>query len=265
MTFKLFESAEGDLRETFALANGATNFNALIEWLTLYEGNDNFFLFFTDFVYELTNELASILGQFGIDLSGLLVDENTRKYSQVGGIFTQNGESKLISISPDENGMFHYGLKGFVGPVSLAGEKAGWDFGFEVENDWKWNGQNTTSFTVEDVQSMIDNVNPPNAFRNNAFQKINYSSSTKGQPQIITLHDDVSSWEVGDEIVIASTGYDSRESEVFTIVDCDSCNSNQVKLDRVADYTHWGRISYRTGIDQLRKKLSSQVSHPPIF
>ena len=80
---------------------------------------------------------------------------------------------------------------------------------------------------------------------------VSYSSSTRGNPQIITLTDNVSSWEVGDQLVVASTGFDSRESEVFTIVDCDSCNNNQVKLDRVADYTHWGRISERTGIDQF--------------
>ena len=31
---------------------------------------------------------------------------------------------------------FHQGLKGFVGPIDLGGEKAGFDFGIELSNDW---------------------------------------------------------------------------------------------------------------------------------
>ena len=39
-------------------------------------------------------------------------------------------------------------------------------------------------------------------------------------------------------------------TEEFTIVECESCGSNQVKLNRPANFLHWGRIDSRTGIDQ---------------
>ena len=144
------------------------------DFITQYAENDNFFLFYTDFIYELSQDVANILSGYGIDMSGLLVDENDRKYSQIGGIFTLNGESDFISVSPSNDGKFHYGLNGFVGPVNLAGEKAGWDFGIEIDNSWQWNGKNTTTPTVENVQSMIDGSDEyamPNPFRNVAYQK----------------------------------------------------------------------------------------------
>ena len=79
-------------------------------------------------------------------------------------------------------------------------------------------------------------------------QSVQYSSSQKGQNPTITLVDDISSWHVGDKIVIASTGYDARDSEVFTITA--KIGRNQLRLDRPADHTHWGRIDSVTGIDQ---------------
>ena len=55
---------------------------------------------------------------------------------------------------------------------------------------------------------------------------------------------------MGDKIVIASTDFDPRHSEVFEIIECSSCLINQLKLDRPAEFNHWGRIDKRTGIDQ---------------
>ena len=105
--------------------------------------------------------------------------------------------------------------------------------------------------TLDQIQQLPDDPSlAPGPFVSNSFQRVQYSSSTKDQLPIITLADDVSSWEVGDQIMVASTSFDSRDSEVFTIINCDECSDHQVKLDRVADNTHWGRISDRTGIDQ---------------
>ena len=58
---------------------------------------------------------------------------------------------------------------------------------------------------------------------------------------IITLTESVSSWNIGDEIVIASTDYDPRRSEVFTIMDCGNiCDINQLKLKGVIHDLKWG-------------------------
>ena len=88
-----------------------------------------------------------------------------------------------------------------------------------------------------------------------ARQQVTYSSSTKGDIPIITLADDVSSWEVGDKILVASTSFEVRESETFTIVECPECTSHQVKLDRPATFTHWGRIDSTTGIIDQRAEV----------
>ena len=88
---------------------------------------------------------------------------------------------------------------------------------------------------------------PEDTFWKWARQQVSYSSSTKGDIPIIELVDDVSSWEVGDQILVASTSFEARESETFTIMDCPECNSHQVKLDRPATFTHWGRIDSTSG------------------
>ena len=51
-------------------------------------------------------------------------------------------------------------------------------------------------------------------------QTVNYSGPDAGGVPILELEADASSWEVGDQIVVAATHFDSRESEVFTIVEC---------------------------------------------
>ena len=210
-------------------------------------------MFFTDFAFELTQEVADILIDHGIDsaqLNGLLANENSRKFSQVAGVFNSNGESDFKFVSPDGQN-FHSGLSGFIGPVSLSGEKSGWDFGFDMESFYQFNPGNTVSPTLDQIQQLPDDPSlAPGPFVSNSFQRVQYSSSTKDQLPTITLADDISSWEVGDQIMVASTSFDSRDSEVFTIINCDECSDHQVKLDRVADNTHWGRISDRTGIDQ---------------
>ena len=80
---------------------------------------------------------------------------------------------------------------------------------------------------------------------------VSYSSSTNHVTQpILTLADDVSSWEVGDEIAVGSTDYSQDQTEVFEIIACPECNSKQVKVNRLPKFHHWGRIDSRTGIDQ---------------
>ena len=48
---------------------------------------------------------------------------------------------------------------------------------------------------------------------------------------VLSVVDDVSTWQPGDKIVIASSDYDMNHAEVFTLVRCPSCTANQVKLN----------------------------------
>ena len=64
--------------------------------------------------------------------------------------------------------------------------------------------------------------------KNTINQQFTFSGPNKnGEPPILTLTDDVSSWSVGDKIVVASTSWDPRESETFYLVDCPNCNAKQ--------------------------------------
>ncbi|KAL2294836.1 hypothetical protein Nmel_008589 [Mimus melanotis] len=47
---------------------------------------------------------------------------------------------------------------------------------------------------------------------------------------ILNLLDDVSSWEPGDRIVVASTDYSMYQTEEFTLLPCPECTSHQVKV-----------------------------------
>jgi len=48
---------------------------------------------------------------------------------------------------------------------------------------------------------------------------------------VLSLADDVSSWQPGDQIVIASSDYDMTHAEVFTLIDCPTCTAYQLKLN----------------------------------
>uniref|UniRef100_A0A8C9F591 G8 domain-containing protein n=1 Tax=Pavo cristatus TaxID=9049 RepID=A0A8C9F591_PAVCR len=50
---------------------------------------------------------------------------------------------------------------------------------------------------------------------------------------ILNLLDDVSSWEPGDRIVVASTDYSMYQTEEFTLLPCPECTKHQVKVKDV--------------------------------
>ena len=90
-----------------------------------------------------------------------------------------------------------------------------------------------------------------NGYGGSNVAKVSYSSPTNSITNpVITLADDVSSWEVGDQIAVGSTDFSQDHTEVFQIVSCPECNLNQVKLDQNSKYHHWGRVDSRSGIDQ---------------
>ncbi|XP_076471152.1 cell surface hyaluronidase CEMIP2-like [Babylonia areolata] len=65
---------------------------------------------------------------------------------------------------------------------------------------------------------------------------------------VIKLKDDVTSWKVGDQIVVASTDFEWRQAEVKTIMTCTDCQSNEVRVDGPFQYSHYGEVSL--GVDE---------------
>ena len=98
----------------------------------------------------------------GSQFDELLANEYSRKYSQIGGVFTKKGETDMISISPsdyyDENIRLHMGLKGTVGPVSLGGEKSGFKFSAIINNIWRSEGNQEPTWrgwTIEKLEEIL--------------------------------------------------------------------------------------------------------------
>ncbi|GFR79019.1 transmembrane protein 2-like [Elysia marginata] len=71
---------------------------------------------------------------------------------------------------------------------------------------------------------------------------------------LLTVLDDVTSWQPGDEIVVASTDFEWTQAEVKTIVQCPDCARNQIRVDGDIlssgefRYSHFGHVTY--GVDE---------------
>ncbi|CBY20187.1 unnamed protein product [Oikopleura dioica] len=226
-------SKEGDLKDTFSVPDGETD--GLSDFLNQFD-DEEIILFFTDFKYTLTDNFVSTLAEKGFPqayFDTLFLSEHS-KY-------------------PPEEKMMHP-MTDTIGPVSLGGEKSGFDFQFEYAASWSLNGDNdalqVNSDAFETWLLDLESYTWARQIFNSLETHVTYSGSTSGQVQKITVSDDVSSWEVGDVIVVAATGKDPHHSERFTIQDCPNCLANEILLDRTANYTHWGRIDSETGIDQ---------------
>lgn len=73
-----------------------------------------------------------------------------------------------------------------------------------------------------------------------------FGADCGGPSQFLSVDCDVQSagWEVGDQIVIASTDYDWEQAEVRTIA---SITGNSIGLDCPLDFDHWGADVYGKG------------------
>ena len=155
-----------------------------------------------------------------------------------------------------------------LGPITLSGEKSGDEFQVEINSKWRYteNKEKMDAFTLVSFQEAIEENNLNNLqesgwpasfdswpalgkkLKATLTQTVTYTGPKKGQAPILNLAEDVSSWEIGDKIVVASTSWDPRESETFSIVA--KHGPKQIEVDRTPSFTHWGRIDSRTGIDQ---------------
>nr|KAG5701994.1 hypothetical protein BaRGS_034576 [Batillaria attramentaria] len=78
----------------------------------------------------------------------------------------------------------------------------------------------------------------------NAHEAVFQVSNTDVQYPIIKLKDDVSSWNVGEQIVVASTDFDWRQAEMTTIMECSQCQPDEIRVTGPFRYTHYGEITY---------------------
>ncbi|XP_060073811.1 cell migration-inducing and hyaluronan-binding protein-like [Ylistrum balloti] len=63
---------------------------------------------------------------------------------------------------------------------------------------------------------------------------------------VIDLLDDVSLWRAGDVVVVTSTDFDWTQAEYAYVIDCPNCLPNQIKVEMIAEYTHYGEVYMNT-------------------
>ncbi|XP_066283939.1 inactive cell surface hyaluronidase CEMIP2-like [Branchiostoma lanceolatum] len=74
-------------------------------------------------------------------------------------------------------------------------------------------------------------------------ERCTFSVEGTGGEYVINLKDDVSSWQPGDHIVLASTDYNMEQAEEFQLLPCPECSSHQVKISGQIKYNHFGEIT----------------------
>ncbi|XP_048756053.2 protein DDB_G0287365-like isoform X2 [Ostrea edulis] len=73
-----------------------------------------------------------------------------------------------------------------------------------------------------------------------------YSRAKSAQANIadpkLSLTNDVTSWQVGDEVVLLSTDYDPKQAEVTTVKHCEDCGPQEIRINLEPKFTHFGEI-----------------------
>src|SRR6185436_16023946 len=74
--------------------------------------------------------------------------------------------------------------------------------------------------------------------RKNAWTKLS-STANAGSTSIQVLN--AAEWQIGDEVILASTDFDPRQAERRTIT---AISGNTITLDKKLDYMHFGKITF---------------------
>ena len=94
--------------------------------------------------------------------------------------------------------------------------------------------------------------------RTNTWTKLSKTAEA-GSNSIEVLN--AAQWQVGDEIVLASTDYDPRQAERRTIA---AIKGNTIQLDKKLDYMHFGKITFdvdeRGEVGLLTRNIKIQAS-----
>src|SRR6185369_14931940 len=94
--------------------------------------------------------------------------------------------------------------------------------------------------------------------RTNTWTKL-AATANAGATSIQVLN--AAQWKVGDEIVLASTDFNSRQAERRTI---SAISGNNITLDKKLDYMHFGKITFdvdeRGEVGLLTRNIKVQAS-----
>ncbi|KYQ91602.1 hypothetical protein DLAC_07369 [Tieghemostelium lacteum] len=106
------------------------------------------------------------------------------------------------------------------------------------------------------------------------WTKLNETLFSGYSNSILTLHDYVD-WEVATkQIIVSSTDYDEKQTEIFEMLNCPECKKNQVKIKAPPKYMHWGTIT--RGVDEraevgllsryivIMSRLGNQCQNSPL-
>ena len=196
-------TTEGDHIEGFAVPNGGLMTDAKRKIDALHQGE--IILFNTDFLFAITPDVKEFFVSYGFEgdfFDTLMETDVNARLSQIGGFFDKNGQRDIGSISPMNNGNMHRGLKTDFGRIALGGMKSGHEFQLTIGNNWFFNNRGE-AFTTEQFDETMaaggwDAFEQ--TFRNTFKGQMEYTGARKGEAPIITVTDDLSTWEVGDKV-----------------------------------------------------------------
>ena len=255
LVFHIF-TQEGDITELKRFSADTTN-QTIIDFMVAHEEAGHLIFATTDGFFPIEHNFVEFFETRNIGLQNALQSAHT-KYTQFAFFYSKDQAGQFTVLTPDalsiEGQMTVTPMETEV-EITLGGMKSGAIFKIGIDYDFD-------SFDLMDSSDPYlralekDYLWPQNwKYRKNYNLKLEYTTSDSTELPIITLDDNISSWEVGDEIVVAATGWDPKHSEVFKITgthleNCLECSQFQVKLNRTANHIHWGRIDEETGIDQ---------------
>ncbi|XP_063411187.1 cell migration-inducing and hyaluronan-binding protein-like [Mytilus trossulus] len=96
------------------------------------------------------------------------------------------------------------------------------------------------SMVVREIVIQVTSTYDMN-MKGNSKAEVLVADDTKYRP-ILNFIEDVSTWKIGDTVVIASTDYDWKQAEEKTLIECPSCNDNQIRVSGPLKFTHYGEI-----------------------
>ena len=237
-------SPNGDIREITSFPS-STSYE-IVSFMNGIRPRD-IILCLTDGFFPMNSDLATFLqsrvSSIGTSLTELLSSDYAQSHSQFAFIYRQGGDDGgSFILSKPYFSVVNQPLRGDL-TIELEEEKTGFELTVKIETTFP-------EFNINDWTSTGGIPINDESFRNSYEAVIKYTSPLAGQAPIVNVEQDISSWEVGDTILIASTDMDPRHSEQFQIVACPECTTFQVKLNRPATHTHWGRVDSRNGLDQ---------------
>ncbi|OWF38944.1 Transmembrane protein 2 [Mizuhopecten yessoensis] len=107
----------------------------------------------------------------------------------------------------------------------------------EQEDAWSVINKNGICFKA---QSYVDQGDIRKSF-------VNVMSANASRIEfVLDLVDDVSLWRQGDVVLVTSTDFDWRQAELADVIECEDCLANQIKVNMLPKYTHYGEVYMNT-------------------